>query len=78
MFILELSDSEHKRKGSEVSGTGDITSELSSPQWEPLTKARSHQHACNTHTLSHHHLQRGPTTLQQSLAPRQRRGKRGF
>lgn len=29
----------------------------------------------HTHTLSHHHLQRGPTTLPQSLAPHQLRGK---
>lgn len=39
MFISELSDSE-RCKTAQTSETGDITSERSSPQWEPLTNGR--------------------------------------
>ncbi len=49
MFILEMSDSVK----AQTSETGDITSELSSPQREPLTKAHPHQHVHKAHIQPH-------------------------
>lgn len=65
MFILDLSDREHSAKGPDFGDRRHHVRALLATVGATNKDSPLPNDARNAHQLSHHHLQRGPTTLQQ-------------